>query len=116
MLGGRTNERWRAQYARSYTRKFVHSILLGAILLLAAGTNPTSLSIDNDGDDATPPITVELNFALPCNKAIHLHKVSCVTSAAAAVFEAHHPIAGLSHYSAHMPDAVSPPLIVPLRT
>jgi len=116
MLGGRTNERWRAQYAHSYTRKFAHSILLGAILLLAAGTNPTSLSIDNDGDDATPPITVELNFALPCSKAIHLHKVSCVTSAVAAVFEAHQPIAGLIHYSAHMPDAVSPPLIVPLRT
>lgn len=112
MLGGRTNERWRTQYAR----KFAHSILIGAILLLAAGTNPTSLSIDNDGDDATPPITVELNFALPCNKAIHLHKVSYVTSAVVAVFEAHQPIAGLIHYSTHMPDAMSPPLIVPLRT
>ena len=111
MLGGRTNE---------YARKFVHSILLGVVLLLAAGTNPTSLSVDNDGDNATPPITVELNFALPCNQAISLHRVSCASATAvvatAVVFVPLKPIAGLSHYVARWPKAGSPPLIVPLRT
>jgi hypothetical protein len=112
MLGGRTNE---------YARKFVHSMLLGVVLLLAAGTNPTSLSIDNDDNDATPPITVELNFALPCSKAINLEKISCATSATAVattavVFAAFKPIAGLSRYVAHRPNRVSSPLIVPLRT
>jgi hypothetical protein len=103
-----------------YIGKFAHGMLLGVILLLAAGTNPTSLSIDNDSDDATPPITVELNFALPCVKAINLHQTPLVTLATAVVFVTHEPMADISHYGIRMLNVVSPPLvapvIVPLRT
>jgi hypothetical protein len=94
--------------------KFAHGILLGVILLLAAGTNPTSLSIDNDGDDATPPITVELNFALPCVKAINLHQALLVTLATAVVFQTHEPMADISHYGVPILNVVSPPLIIPV--
>jgi hypothetical protein len=94
--------------------KFAHGILLGVILLLAAGTNPTSLSIDNDGDDATPPITVELNFALPCVKAINLHQTPLVNLATAVAYETHEPMADITHYGVRMLNVVSPPLVAPL--
>jgi hypothetical protein len=78
------------------------------------------LSIDNDGDDATPPITVELNFALPCVKAINLQQTPLITLATAVVFETHEPMADISHYVVRMLNVVSPslvaPIIVPLRT
>ena len=97
-------------------RKFGHSILLGIVFLLAAGSSPALLSIDNDGDDATPAVVVELNFALPCTQIVHLHKTQRATMAVAVMSQPSNHAADFTYYSQHASDEASLPLVVPLRT
>lgn len=96
-------------------RQFVHSMVLGILFLLIAGANPAPLNIDGDGDDATPAVTVELNFALPCKKVATPQKAQRAT-VDAMVHESGKPAADFKHYGQHAPDEASLPLVVPLRT
>ena len=96
-------------------RQFVHSLILGVMFLLIAGANPALISVDDDGDDATPAVVVELNFALPCKKVVTPHKTQRAT-VAAVMPESGKPAADFKHSSEHASDESSLPLIVPLRT
>jgi hypothetical protein len=99
-----------------YARKFAHGALLTIVFLLAVGTNPTCLSIDNDGDDATPAVNVELNFALPSEKLASLEKAQRATLATVVMIEPSRQVTGFSQQDVHAPETTSLPLIVPLRT
>jgi hypothetical protein len=52
------------------TRKPVLHAALSMVLLLMGAANLFTLSIDDDGDEATPPIKVELNFVASNRKGI----------------------------------------------
>lgn len=96
-------------------RQFVHSLIFGILFLLIAGANPALISVDDDGDDATPAVVVELTFALPCKKVVNPHKSQHAT-VAAVMPESGKPAADFKHFGQHASDESSLPLIVPLRT
>ena len=100
----------------SLTRCF-RGVVLGLMLLLAGAANLVSISYDNDNDEDTPPVTVELNLAAPVNKDVQLPK----SHPSSAVFHLQdaQPAAGLvaslAFESAPQFHAGPPQLAVPLR-
>lgn len=96
--------------------QFVHSLVLGIVFLLVAGANPALMSIDDDGDDATPSVVVELDYALPCRQILNLHKAQHAVAASIVISESSKPAADFKHYGPHASDESTLPLIVPLRT
>jgi len=98
------------------SHQFVRKIVLGVLFLLMAGASPALVSIDDDGDDATPAVVVEFDFGLPCKKIINLPKAQRTTVTAAVMPEPSKLAANFKHYGLHASDESTLPLIVPLRT
>jgi hypothetical protein len=100
----------------SLTRYF-RGVVLGLMLLLAGAANLVSISYDNDNDEDTPPVTVELNLAAPVKKDIQLHGAN----SRSAIFHLQDAqpatglVAGLAFESAPPISAGPPQLAVPLR-
>jgi hypothetical protein len=102
----------------SLWHKSVRGALLGLMLLLT-GTAPLfTVAVDNDNDDETPPITVEMNLVAPARKTVHMPsaEASCQFTATGhrepfrkAAFSSH-------HQPTLRPEAGPPQLVVPLRT
>ncbi|HKW76239.1 MAG TPA: hypothetical protein VJN64_11995 [Terriglobales bacterium] len=102
----------------SANRKSVVSAILGFALVLIGMASLFTILVDNDGDDDTPPITVELNLVAPVKKAVQLTKAEVHQS----------PVFGNStqqsrHLASHFEGEPasglgkgSPQLLVPLRT
>jgi hypothetical protein len=55
-------------------RKLVRLTALGGVLLLANASNLLFVSVDNDGNEETAPITVEMSVAVPSARAAHVQK------------------------------------------
>jgi hypothetical protein len=97
--------------------KYFRGVVLGLMLLLAATANFVSISYDNDDDEDTPPVTVELSLAAPVRKDVQLPK----SHPSSAVFHlqdaqpAKGLVAALNFESAPQPNAGPPQLAVPLR-
>lgn len=102
----------------SLKHKSVLSAALGLVLLLLGGVNLFSVSVDNDGDDETPPITIEFNFIASSKKVIQTekdealrHKTEFARSQAS-----QHRAGSLDGQSISGSVTASPQLVVPLRT
>jgi hypothetical protein len=102
----------------SLKQKSVLSAALGLTLLLLGGVNLFSVSVDNDGDDETPPITVEFNFIGSSKKAIQVEKDETVRHKTEnARSEAlQHRSSSLDGQVVTGSISISPELVVPLRT
>jgi hypothetical protein len=99
--------------------KYIRGAVLGMMLLLSGMAGMVCFSYDADGDDSTPPVTVEFNGVVPSKKGI---QVSSLRSSAVA----HHGrdaqpatldlLASVNTLSdATALDKGSPQLVVPLR-
>lgn len=98
--------------------KSVRGALLGLMLLVTGAAPLFTVSIDNDDDEDTPPITVEFTLA-PSRKSVQISAFESSRRAPAgqrelfskaALSSHHHPTLQPGH------DPGSPQLVVPLRT
>jgi hypothetical protein len=102
----------------SIWHKSVRGALLGLMILLAGVAPLLTIAVDNDDDDDTPPITVEMNLAAPSRKATQSPAAEIAQQftavgkgepfSKAALASQHHPMI--------QPVTGSPQLVVPLRT
>jgi hypothetical protein len=101
--------------------RYLRGAVLGMMLLLSGMAGMVCFSYDADGDDSTPPVTVEFNGVVPSKKGI---QVSSPRSSTVAhhVRDAQQPalelmasVNVLSASSAAALDKGSPQLVVPLR-
>ena len=53
-------------------RRLFRGTILGLMLLLAGAANLVCISYDTDGDEDTPPVSVELNIVTPCRKSVQV--------------------------------------------
>lgn len=102
----------------SLKQKSVMSAVLSLALLLLGGVNLFSVSVDNDGDDDTPPITVEFSFLASSKKAIQTEQNESLDSK---IDSALHKLsqnrpALLDNQSFSGFPTISSPIVVPLRT
>src|ERR1041384_6319912 len=58
--------------------RYLRGAVLGMMLLLSAMASMVCFSYDADGDDSTPPITVEINGIVPSKKAIQFSKLQSI--------------------------------------
>jgi len=92
--------------------------MLSLALLLLGGVNLFSVSVDNDGDDDTPPITVEFSFLGSAKKAIQAEKHESLDSkihSAQSKLSQNQPAFLDGHAFSGLP-TISSPIVVPLRT
>lgn len=54
-------------------QKLIRGTLICLMLAIVAAANLVSVSIDADGDPATPPVTVDFHFVAPAHKSMHTH-------------------------------------------
>lgn len=77
-------------------------------------------SYDADGDDSTPPVTIEFNGVVPSKKNMQIPKPHSTATAAAERVHNEQPasfdlLAAEDFSSAPLLDKASPQLVVPLR-
>ena len=58
--------------------RLLRGAVLGMMLLLSAMASMVCFSYDADGDDSTPPITVEINGIVPSKKAIQIAELQSI--------------------------------------
>ena len=51
--------------------RYFRGLVLGTMVLLAGAANLVCISYDDDGDEDTPPVTIELNVVAPTRRAVH---------------------------------------------
>ncbi len=102
----------------SFKQKSVLSAALSLILLILGGVNLFSVSVDNDGDDETPPITIEFNFIASSKKTIQTEKEEALRRKTeySRSEASQHRAAALDGQSVSGSITVSPQSVVPLRT
>jgi hypothetical protein len=98
--------------------RYLRGAVLGMMLLLSGMAGMVCFSYDADGDDSTPPVTVEFNGVVPSKKSIQL-------SSLRSSVVAHHVLStqpasldnlvAVNFSSAPAFDTGSPQLVVPLR-
>lgn len=100
--------------------KYIRGAVLGMMLLLSGMAGMVCFSYDADGDDSTPPVTVEFNGVVPSKKGIQVSSLrsSTVAQDVSNVQPASTELmASVNYFStpAMDMDKGSPQLIVPLR-
>jgi hypothetical protein len=102
----------------SLKHKSVLSAALSLILLIFGGANLFSVSVDNDGDDETPPITIEFNFIASSKKTIQTEKAEALRrrTEIARNEASQHRASTCDGQSLSGSVTVSPQTVVPLRT
>src|SRR6185312_719941 len=97
--------------------RYLRGAVLGMMLLLSGMAGMVCFSYDTDGDDSTPPVTVEFNGVVPSEKGIHVSSPKSIT--VAQVRGAQPPsvelMASVDSFSVPTLDKGSPQLVVPLR-
>jgi hypothetical protein len=100
--------------------RYFRGAVLGMMLLLSGMAGMVCFSYDADGDDSTPPVTVEFNGVVPSKKGIQVSSprsntvVQHVRDAQPASPELLASVSFLSRPAPDM-DKGSPQLVVPLR-
>jgi hypothetical protein len=100
--------------------RYLRGAVLGMMLLLSGMAGMVCFSYDADGDDSTPPVTVEFNGVVPSKKGI---QISSPRSSAVAQYVGNvqpastELLASVNYLSipAMDMDKGSPQLVVPLR-
>ena len=92
--------------------------MLAMMVLLSGMASMICFSYDADGDESTPPVTIEFNGVVPSKKSVQIPKPHATAAA-------HHVrdeqptsldlLAAEDFSSAPMLDKASPQLLVPLR-
>jgi hypothetical protein len=101
--------------------RYLRGAVLGMMLLLSGMASMVCFSYDADGDESTPPVTVEFNGVVPSKKSIQVSSLRSST-VAQHVRDTQQPaleflasVKFLSASSAPALDKGSPQLVVPLR-
>src|SRR3979411_2829928 len=98
--------------------RFLRGAVLGIMLLLSGMASMVCFSYDADGDESTPPVTVEFSGVVPSKKGIQISRPRS-SVAAHHIGDTQPPsfdfLASLQFSSAPTRDKGSPQLIVPLR-
>lgn len=100
--------------------RYLRGAVLGMMLLLSGMAGMVCFSYDADGDDSTPPVTVEFNGVVPSKKGIQVSSprsiavAQHVQGAQPASPELLASVSFLSRPATDM-DKGSPQLVVPLR-
>jgi hypothetical protein len=102
----------------SLNRKSLVSAMLGFALVLIGTASLFTILVDNDGDDDTPPITVELNLVAPAKKAVQMTKAETHQSPVLgnSTQQSRRLTSNFQEEPASGPGKGSPELLVPLRT
>jgi len=102
----------------SFWHKSIRGVLVGLMLLVTGAAPLFVVSVDNDNDDETPPITVELNLVAPSNKTVQPAASEASRQMTATGHRESFSKALLSshHHPTIELDTSSPQLVVPLRT
>jgi hypothetical protein len=92
--------------------------VLAMMLLLSGLASMVCFSYDADGDESTPPVTIEFNGVVPSKKSIQIPKPH--STAAAQHVSNEQPasvelVASNDSFSTPLRDKESPQLLVPLR-
>lgn len=98
--------------------KFCRTAVLAMMILLSGMASMVCLSYDTDGDESTPPITVEINGIIPNKKSAQLPEPRSIEAASHFQTVKLTPaVAMASVESSFAPqlDSNSLPLLVPLR-
>src|ERR1700686_763443 len=99
-----------------FLTKFFRSAVLGMMLLLSGMASMVCYSYDADGDESTPPVTIEFNGVVPSKKSIQIPKPQS-TGAAHNVRDEQpaslNLVASIDFSSAPLRDKASPQLLVP---
>lgn len=115
-----SRDHWRLKGSMvSLKQKSVLSAVLSLALLLLGGVNLFSVSVDNDDDEDTPPITVEFSFIASVKKAIQSEKDETLhrkIDSARSEQSQHHSAALDGQAISGLLLKTSPQLVVPLRT
>jgi len=106
------------QLMNSLLTKCFRSAVLAMMLLLSGLASMVCFSYDADGDESTPPVTIEFNGVVPSKKSIQIPKPH--STAAAHHVRDEQPaslelMAANDFSSAPLRDKESPQLLVPLR-
>lgn len=108
----------RVQVMKPLFTRLLRGAVLGMMLLLSAMASMVCFSYDADGDDSTPPVTVEFNGIVPSKKAFQISQLQSIAAS-------HHlrnvqPASpdsqiALVFPSAQATDSTSPQFVLPLR-
>ena len=105
---------------KPFLTRYLRGAVLGMMLLLSGMAGMVCFSYDADGDDSTPPVTVEFNGVVPSKKSIQVSSLR--SSAVAQHVRDTQPVstellASVNYLSvpAMDMDKGSPQLVVPLR-
>ncbi len=94
--------------------------ILAMMLLLAGAANLFTVSVDNDGDEDTPPITVEMSFIVTAGRGVNAQNNGTVRQLTAADVRSHVSECAFHKSwcnSIHSPESHdSPEFVAPLRT
>jgi hypothetical protein len=101
-----------------FLTKWFRSAVLAMMLLLSGMAGMVCFSYDADGDESTPPVTIEFNGVVPSKKNMQIPRPH--STAAAERVRNEQPasfdlLAAEDFSSAPLLDKASPQLVVPLR-
>jgi hypothetical protein len=106
------------QLMNSFLTRCFRCAVLAMMLLLSGLASMVCFSYDADGDDSTPPVTIEFNGVVPSKKSIQIPKPHSTTATHQVRDEQPASIellAANDFASAPLRDKESPQLLVPLR-
>ena len=103
----------------SFLTRCFRCAVLAMMLLLSGMAGMVCFSYDADGDESTPPVTIEFNGVVPSKKSIQIPKPHSTAEAHHVRDEqqpaVHELMASNDLASAPLRDKESPQLLVPLR-
>jgi hypothetical protein len=103
---------------KPFLTRILRGAVLGVMLLLSGMASMVCFSYDADGDESTPPVTVEFNGVVPSKKGIQISRPRS-SAVAHHIRETQPPsfdlLASVHFLSAPALDKGSPQLLVPLR-
>ncbi len=101
-----------------FLTKWFRSAVLAMMLLLSGMASMVCFSYDADGDDSTPPVTIEFNGVVPSKKNMQIPKPHSTAAAERVHAEKPAPfdlLVAEDFSSAPLLAKASPQLLVPLR-
>jgi hypothetical protein len=103
---------------KPFLTRLLRGLVLGMMLLLSGIASMVCFSYDADGDDSTPPVTVEFNGIVPSKKSTQISRPR-LSATVHHIRDVQTPsfnfVASVDFSSAELRDKGSSQLVVPLR-